>query len=92
MANTEAGGADTGRAPAPFVELARQEPAGKPTAAIVVGFDRSAASLAALGKAAELGAQLGAELHVIHAVDLSDYPVDPDAADWEEQAAASLEE
>jgi nucleotide-binding universal stress UspA family protein len=39
-----------------------------------------------------LGAQLGAELHVIHAVDLSDYPVDPDAADWEEQAAASLEE
>ncbi len=35
---------------------------------------------------------LGAALHVVHAVDLSDYPVDPDAVDWEEQATHRLEE
>jgi nucleotide-binding universal stress UspA family protein len=59
---------------------------------LVVGFDRSSAGQAALRKAAEVGERLGADLHVVHAVDLSDYPVDPDAADWEQQAAKSLEE
>jgi nucleotide-binding universal stress UspA family protein len=57
-----------------------------------VGFDRTAASLAALGKAAEIGEHLGAELHVVHAVDLSDYPIDPDDEDWEPRAATNLED
>lgn len=73
------------------VEVDRREPAVRPTAAIVVGIDRSAASLAGLDKAAELGIRLGATLHVVHAVDLSDYPVDPDTDDWEDQASANLE-
>ena len=60
--------------------------------ALVVGFDQSEPSLAALEKAAEIGRRLGAELHVVHAIDLSDYPVDPDADDWESQAAKSLEQ
>jgi nucleotide-binding universal stress UspA family protein len=58
---------------------------------LVVGFDRSTASLTALGTAADLGARLNAELRVVHAVDLGDYPIDPDSADWEEQAAVNLE-
>ncbi len=98
MTNTAEDGAGTSRAAAPVVEGGSQpgmepdRPAGRPTSAIVVGFDRSAASLAALGKAAELGGRMGAELHVVHAVDLDDYPVDPDGDDWEEQAATNLEE
>lgn len=75
-----------------LVQLQSGGPAGPADTAMVVGFDRSAASLAALAQAADIGARLGAELHVVHAVDLADYPVDPDADDWEEQAARSLEE
>lgn len=76
----------------PVVELERGVSGTEPRAAMVVGFDRSGASLAALEKAAEIGRRLGAELHVLHAVDLSDYPIDPDADDWESQAANRLEE
>jgi nucleotide-binding universal stress UspA family protein len=76
----------------PVLQVEGSPPADRPKTALVVGFDQTAASLAALGKAAEIGAQLQARLHVIHAVDLADYPVDPDADDWEEQAAKSLEE
>jgi nucleotide-binding universal stress UspA family protein len=74
-----------------MVQIDRGEPAGEPTSAIVVGFEPSTASRAALDKAAELGGRLRAELHVVHAVDLADYPIDPDADDWEEQAAERLE-
>ncbi len=55
-------------------------------ARLVVGFDRQPASQHALEVAAELAARLNAELDVVHAVDLADYPIDPDRADWEEQA------
>jgi nucleotide-binding universal stress UspA family protein len=77
---------------APVVQLEPRPPAAQPAAALVVGFDRSAASLAALRQAADLCVRLDAELHVVHAIDLADYPVDPDADDWEEQAAKNLEE
>jgi nucleotide-binding universal stress UspA family protein len=92
MRDTTGTSAGNGNTAVPVVELERGEPEARAKTALVVGFDRSAASLAALGKAAEIGGQLGAELHVVHAIDLSDYPVDPDADDWEEQAAKSLEE
>lgn len=88
----ETAGARAGAEAVPVVELERGEPSGQARAAMVVGFDRSAASLGALGKAAEIGEMLRAELHVVHAIDLSDYPVDPDADDWEEQAAKSLQD
>ncbi len=91
MSHTTASGAGGGTDVRP-VELERSGPAGKAKASLVVGFDRSPASLAALAKAAEIGGLLEAELHVVHAVDLADYPVDPDADDWEEQAAQSLDD
>jgi len=57
---------------------------------IVVGYASSAAGRRALTVAAELAADLGARLHVVHVVDLLDYPVDPDLPDWEEQGTARL--
>jgi nucleotide-binding universal stress UspA family protein len=72
------------------VQRAGSEPLGH--TCLVVGFDRSVAGQTALRKAAEIGERLGADLHVVHAVDLSDYPVDPDAANWEQQAEEALEE
>ncbi|WP_204761513.1 universal stress protein [Lentzea nigeriaca] len=66
-------------------------PAG--AAVLVVGFDDQAASLAALRTAADLARRLHADLHVVHGVDLRDYPVDPDsdAEVWEGHARAALE-
>jgi nucleotide-binding universal stress UspA family protein len=59
---------------------------------LVVGFDRHPASLGALGSAADLGQRMGAALLVVHVVDLSDYPVDPDRPDWEDKAEQALAE
>ncbi|HET9733468.1 MAG TPA: universal stress protein [Acidimicrobiales bacterium] len=92
MSDTMGSSAGTSHSAVPVVHLAGGRASSPAKAVLVVGFDRSAASLAALGKAAQIGGLLGAELHVVHAVDLADYPVDPDADDWEEQAATSLEE
>lgn len=61
-----------------------------PSGRLVVGFDRTPASLAALEAAIELGRRLGAEIVVVHAVDLADLPVDPDAEEWEADAGAGL--
>jgi nucleotide-binding universal stress UspA family protein len=58
--------------------------------ALVVGFDRRPESRAALEVALDLGRRMEAGVYVVHAVDISDYPVDPDAADWEEQARRIL--
>jgi nucleotide-binding universal stress UspA family protein len=55
-----------------------------------VGHCRDAASHAALEVAANLAVRLHAELHVVHCIDLSDYPIHPDAHDWEAQAQAHL--
>ena len=63
---------------------------GHPEQTIVVGYASSAASRHALSVAAELAADLGARLQVVHVVDLRDYPVDPDLPDWEQQGAARL--
>jgi nucleotide-binding universal stress UspA family protein len=61
--------------------------------ALVVGFDGQEASLAALRTAADLARRLGADLHVVHGIDVRDYPVDPDAATevWEGRAREALE-
>lgn len=92
MSSTAEAEAGMGASDRPVAEFGQREGGAAPSGVIVVGFDRSAASLSALAKAAELGAHLGAELRVVHAVDLSDYPVDPDVDDWEEQATRALEE
>ncbi|KQX69763.1 universal stress protein [Angustibacter sp. Root456] len=58
--------------------------------ALVVGFDRNPTSRAALGFAVDLAQRLAADVHVVHAIDLSDYPVDPDSATWEDDAQAAV--
>ena len=63
-----------------------------PANTLIVGHCRDTASDNALAVAAELGRRLGAQLHVVHAAVLEDYPVDPDAADWEEQGERTLAE
>jgi nucleotide-binding universal stress UspA family protein len=58
--------------------------------ALLVGHDSQPASRAAVRYAADLAVRLGAYLHVVHVVDLSDTPIDADAADWEERAREAL--
>lgn len=57
---------------------------------IVVGYDRHPASQQAVLVAGRLAEALDAHLTVMHVVDLEDYPIDPDRADWEEAAAEQL--
>jgi nucleotide-binding universal stress UspA family protein len=59
---------------------------------LILGHGRDPSSDHALTVAADLGRRLGARLHVVHAICLEDYPIDPDAADWEEQGAAAVAE
>ncbi|OLT14396.1 hypothetical protein BJF78_02950 [Pseudonocardia sp. CNS-139] len=61
---------------------------GPPT--LVVGHGRDQAGDRALAVAIDLAHRLGARLHVVHVADARDYPVDPDAADWEEQGRRTL--
>lgn len=64
-----------------------------PTATtLVVGHSPDPGGDHALGAAADLARRLGARLHVVHVVTLDDYPIDPDAADWEQQAEYALAE
>ncbi|WP_219416927.1 universal stress protein [Pseudonocardia nigra] len=67
-----------------------REPTVEPT--LVVGYGRDPSSDHALLVATDFARRLGARLHVVHTVCLADYPVDPDAWDWEEQGAAGLAE
>ena len=61
------------------------------SAELVVGWDREPASAAALRFAVSLARRLNAHLHVVHIADVADLPVDPDAADYEQQFHASVE-
>jgi nucleotide-binding universal stress UspA family protein len=63
---------------------------GEPT--LVVGYRRDPSAERALIVAIDMGRRLRAQLRVIHVVELIDYPVDPDSADWEEQCAHVLNE
>jgi nucleotide-binding universal stress UspA family protein len=78
--------------PEPSVRIADDDT--DPTAAgsLVVGFDRRPESSIALIQAMGLATRLHARIHVVHAVDLGDFPADPDAADWEDSARAAINE
>jgi nucleotide-binding universal stress UspA family protein len=65
-------------------------PAAEP--ALLVGHGRDPSSDHALVIAVDFARRLGARLHVVHAICLEDYPIDPDAADFEEQGAAAVAE
>ena len=57
---------------------------------LVVGHDRRPYSQRALAVATDLAVGLGAYLHVVHILDLDDYPIDPDIPEWEEHAATVI--
>ena len=57
---------------------------------LVVGHCRTRGSKDVLEVARDLARRMGAVVHVVHAISLDDYPVDPDADDWEAQAAQVL--
>lgn len=67
-------------------------PTDAPTTNLVLGHGRDPGSAHALPVAADLAQRLKAHLQVVHGVDLDDYPIDPDAADWEQQAQRALTE
>ncbi|GAA0944258.1 universal stress protein [Pseudonocardia zijingensis] len=71
---------------------ATAEPSRTPTATLVVGHRHGSSDDRALTVAADLGRRLDARLHVVHVVVLADYPVDPDAADWDERGEQTLAE
>jgi nucleotide-binding universal stress UspA family protein len=76
----------------PAVTVAGRIPDAAPRTTLVLGFDRDRASDAALTAAVDLAGRLRAHLAVVHVVGLGDFPVDPDAPDWEDEARATLAE
>lgn len=59
---------------------------------LVVGYDRHPAAQRALRAAADLAVLLQADVVVAHVLDAEDYPIDSDAADWEEHAEHAVAE
>jgi len=59
---------------------------------LVVGYRRDPSGERALTVAIDIGRRLQAQLRVIHVVELIDYPIDPDSADWEQQCVRTLDE
>lgn len=66
------------------------EPEVAPLANLVVGYAPDEVGEAALGVAVDLARRLDAHLHVVHVVDLHDYPTDPDRSDWEDEGEAAV--
>jgi len=63
---------------------------GRAATSLVLGHSRYPAADNALHVAADLARRLRADLHVVHGVDLFDYPIDPDRPDSEDQARHAL--
>lgn len=76
----------------PRVRIDGPAPTQEPMTTLVLGHGRDPGSARALQVAADLAGRLHAHLHVVHGVDLDDYPIDPDAADWDQQARRALAE
>jgi nucleotide-binding universal stress UspA family protein len=57
---------------------------------LLVGHGRDPSSDRALLVAVDLGRRLGGRLHVVHVIDMHDYPVNVDAPDWVERGAATV--
>jgi nucleotide-binding universal stress UspA family protein len=57
---------------------------------LVVGHSCDSASQGALWVAAEIAWRMHARLHVVHGIDLNDYPTDPDSSRWDEHAREQL--
>jgi nucleotide-binding universal stress UspA family protein len=61
-----------------------------PAPTLVVGHGQDPSSDHALLAAVDLGRRLGGRLHVVHVIDLHDYPINVDAPDWEERGAEAV--
>jgi nucleotide-binding universal stress UspA family protein len=85
-----AGEAHDSQVPGPQLHTEGPSPGSEPTTHLVLGYRASPDGQAVLHHGADLAARLGAALHVVHVVDLSDYPIDPDSPDWEQQAQKTL--
>lgn len=59
---------------------------------VVTGFHRGPDSLVVLREAVEIASKLHAHLHVVHVIGTEDYPIDPDAAEWESVAQRHVED
>lgn len=59
---------------------------------LVVGYKDGPECVNALRFAIGLATELNASIHIVHVIDLADYPLDPDDLDWEEQAERSLDQ
>jgi nucleotide-binding universal stress UspA family protein len=57
---------------------------------LVVGHGQDPSSDHALQAAVDLGHRLGGRLHVVHVIDLHDYPINIDSPDWEARGAAAV--
>jgi nucleotide-binding universal stress UspA family protein len=57
---------------------------------LVVGHGQDPSSDHALRAAVDLAGRLGGRLHVVHVIDLHDYPVNVDAPDWEQRGAEAV--
>lgn len=78
------------RKPGPELRADGPRATTEPTTHVVLGYRASPHGRAVLQHGADLAMRLGAALHVVHVVDLSDYPIDPDSPDWEQQARKTL--
>ncbi|MCD2191078.1 universal stress protein [Actinomycetospora soli] len=77
---------------APRLDVQGPRPGVAPAAHLVLGYRDDDAGGAALQVGADLTERLTATLHVVHVVDLSDYPIDPDDPDWDRRAGEHLAE
>lgn len=73
------GDAGAGSMPGPRIDRDGPAPANEPSSHVVLGYRAGPPGNAVLVTGADLAARLNATLHVVHVVDLSDYPIDPDA-------------
>ncbi|WP_169747837.1 universal stress protein [Pseudonocardia acaciae] len=58
---------------------------------VVVGYRPDSSGERALAVAVDIGRRLAGRLRVVHVVDLTDYPVDVDSADWEQRGEETLD-
>lgn len=68
------------------------QPSHEGRTSLVVGYKKGVESVNALHFAIGLATGLNAAIHVVHVVDLTDYPMDPDEFGWEEQGAVELDQ
>ncbi len=57
----------------------------------VLGFEPHHEGDTVLAAGVDLASRLGLTLHVVHAINLTDYPVDPDSANWERDGQSHVD-